>query len=81
MGWNSMDPASLSHRLATALHLSAAGFQAFDECRLPLCSLPYLSFTPQLTAAGFYPTSPSWNAYVINNLLIDNCEVYFLVCF
>ena len=31
-----------------------------------LCSLPHLSFTPQVTAAAFHPTSPCWNTDVIN---------------
>lgn len=76
MGWNYMDPASLSHLIIVALNLFAVlHFETFRECGLPLYSLPHLSFTPEVTAAGFHPTSPYWNIYVINNLLIDKCEV------
>ena len=54
----------------TVLH-----FETFGESGLPLRSLPHLLFTPHITAAALHPKSPCWNIAVINNLLIDKCEV------
>ena len=70
-----MDSSRSHFKVITLNVFAVLHFETFGESGLPLCSLPHLSFTPQVTAAAFHPTSPRWNIDVINNLLIDKCEV------
>lgn len=67
---------SCSHFKVITLNVFAVlHFETFGESGLPLRSLPHLLFTPHIAAAAFHPASPCWNMDVINNLLIDKCEV------